>query len=432
MDAIIINPSTQDWPQIMERPKINSKDLEETVSEIINTVKDLGDEAVKNYSLKFHGFAPENLWVTEKEIESSSKLIDKKLKRAILLAKKNIEKFHKKQFEKIKKIETSPGVVCWRKSVAIQNVGLYIPGGSAPLFSTLLMLAIPAKIAGCENILVTTPANKDGNVNAAVLFVAKLLGVKNIYKGGGAQAIAAMAYGTQTVKKTDKIFGPGNQYVTAAKKIVNMEGVAIDMLAGPSELAIYADETCVPAFVAADLLSQAEHGADSQVVLVAVNEQIIEKVISEIHQQLPALPRKKIVEQSFLNRRFIVMQNTNYAFKFLNDYAPEHLIIASEKAEELAGKVQNAGSVFLGNLSPESAGDYASGTNHSLPTNGFSKTFSGVSVDSFVKKITFQEINNKGLKNIGNAIEVMAEAEGLLAHKNAVSIRLKNSKDGKI
>lgn len=432
MDAIIINPSTQDWPQIMERPKINSKDLEETVSEIINTVKDLGDEAVKNYSLKFHGFAPEKLWVTEKEIESSSKLIDKKLKRAILLAKKNIEKFHKKQFEKIKKIETSPGVVCWRKSVAIQNVGLYIPGGSAPLFSTLLMLAIPAKIAGCENILVTTPANKDGNVNAAVLFVAKLLGVKNIYKGGGAQAIAAMAYGTQTVKKTDKIFGPGNQYVTAAKKIVNMEGVAIDMLAGPSELAIYADETCVPAFVAADLLSQAEHGADSQVVLVAVNEQIIEKVISEIHQQLPALPRKKIVEQSFLNRRFIVMKNTNDAFKFLNDYAPEHLIIASEKAEELAGKVQNAGSVFLGNLSPESAGDYASGTNHSLPTNGFSKTFSGVSVDSFVKKITFQEINNKGLKNIGNAIEVMAEAEGLLAHKNAVSIRLKNSKDGKI
>lgn len=432
MDAIIINPSTQDWPQIMERPKINSKDLEETVSEIINTVKDLGDEAVKNYSLKFHGFAPENLWVTEKEIESSSKLIDKKLKRAILLAKKNIEKFHKKQFEKIKKIETSPGVVCWRKSVAIQNVGLYIPGGSAPLFSTLLMLAIPAKIAGCENILVTTPANKDGNVNAAVLFVAKLLGVKNIYKGGGAQAIAAMAYGTQTVKKTDKIFGPGNQYVTAAKKIVNMEGVAIDMLAGPSELAIYADETCVPAFVAADLLSQAEHGADSQVVLVAVNEQIIQKVISEIHQQLPALPRKKIVEQSFLNRRFIVMKNTNDAFKFLNDYAPEHLIIASEKAEELAGKVQNAGSVFLGNLSPESAGDYASGTNHSLPTNGFSKTFSGVSVDSFVKKITFQEINNKGLKNIGNAIEVMAEAEGLLAHKNAVSIRLKNSKDGKI
>ena len=432
MDAIIINPSTQDWPQIMERPKINSKDLEETVSEIINTVKDLGDEAVKNYSLKFHGFAPENLWVTEKEIESSSKLIDKKLKRAILLAKKNIEKFHKKQFEKIKKIETSPGVVCWRKSVAIQNVGLYIPGGSAPLFSTLLMLAIPAKIAGCENILVTTPANKDGNVNAAVLFVAKLLGVKNIYKGGGAQAIAAMAYGTQSVKKTDKIFGPGNQYVTAAKKIVNMEGVAIDMLAGPSELAIYADETCVPAFVAADLLSQAEHGADSQVVLVAVNEQIIEKVISEIHQQLPALLRKKIVEQSFLNRRFIVMKNTNDAFKFLNDYAPEHLIIASEKAEELAGKVQNAGSVFLGNLSPESAGDYASGTNHSLPTNGFSKTFSGVSVDSFVKKITVQEINNKGLKNIGNAIEVMAEPEGLLAHKNAVSIRLKNSKDGKI
>src|SRR5665213_3673987 len=299
MDAIIINPPIQDWPQIMERPNINSKNLEETVSEIINTVKDLGDAAVKDYSLKFHGFTPENLWVTEKEIQSSSKFVDKKLKRAILLAKKNIEKFHKKQFEKIKKIETSPGVLCWRKSVAVQNVGLYIPGGSAPLFSTLFMLAIPAKIAGCEDILVTTPAGKDGNVNAAVLFVAKILGVKNIYKGGGAQAIAAMAYGTQTVKKVDKIFGPGNQYVTAAKKIVNIDGVAIDMLAGPSELAVYADETCVPAFVAADLLSQAEHGADSQVVLVAVNEQIIDKVILEIHQQLPALPRKNIRTEFF-------------------------------------------------------------------------------------------------------------------------------------
>lgn len=432
MNAIIVNPSSENWPELIQRPQINSTDLEKTVLGIINSVKELGDVAVKNYSLKFHGFAPENLWVTEDEIEKSSKKVDKKLKRAILLAKKNIEKFHKKQLDKIKKIETSTGVICWRKSVPVEKVGLYIPGGSAPLFSTLLMLAIPAKIAGCEKILVTTPANKNGEVNPAVLFVAKILGVKNIYKGGGAQAIAALAYGTQTVEKVDKIFGPGNQYVTAAKKIVNTEGVAIDMLAGPSELAVYADETSVPEFVAADLLSQAEHGADSQVILVAVNEEIIEKVILQIHQQLPALPRKDVIEQSFLNRRFIVFENKNDAFDFLNDYAPEHLIIASEKAEELAEKVQNAGSVFLGNLSPESAGDYASGTNHSLPTNGFAKTFAGVSVDSFVKKITFQKLSRKGIKNIGNAVETMAEAEGLLAHKNAVSIRLNKIKNGKV
>lgn len=429
MNAIFVNPSMEEWVKLTERPLINSRQLEETVLEIINTVKDSGDTAVKNYSLKFSGYAPENLWVTDDEIEASSNEVDKRLKKSILLAKKNIKKFHKKQFEKSKKIETSPGVICWRKSVAVENVGLYIPGGSAPLFSTLLMLAIPAKIAGCKNILIATPADKDGNVDPAILFVAKILDIKNVYKAGGAQAIAAMAYGTETVEKVDKIFGPGNQYVTAAKKIVNIDGVAIDMLAGPSELAIYADETCVPEFVAADLLSQAEHGADSQVLLVAVNEQIIEKVILEIHRQLPLLPRKDIVEQSFLNRRFIVIENTDEAFDFLNNYAPEHLIIASEKAEELAEKVQNAGSVFLGNLSAESAGDYASGTNHSLPTNGFAKTYSGVSVDSFVKKITFQKIDKKGIKTIGNAVETMAEKEGLLAHKNAISIRLNKIKN---
>lgn len=429
MNAIFVNPSMEEWVKLTERPLINSRQLEETVLEIINTVKDSGDTAVKNYSLKFSGYAPENLWVTDDEIEASSNEVDKRLKKSILLAKKNIKKFHKKQFEKSKKIETSPGVICWRKSVAVENVGLYIPGGSAPLFSTLLMLAIPAKIAGCKNILIATPADKDGNVDPAILFVAKILDIKNVYKAGGAQAIAAMAYGTETVEKVDKIFGPGNQYVTAAKKIVNIDGVAIDMLAGPSELAIYADETCVPEFVAADLLSQAEHGADSQVLLVAVNEQIIEKVILEIHRQLPLLPRKDIVEQSFLNRRFIVIENTDEAFDFLNNYAPEHLIIASEKAEELAEKVRNAGSVFLGNLSAESAGDYASGTNHSLPTNGFAKTYSGVSVDSFVKKITFQKIDKKGIKTIGNAVETMAEKEGLLAHKNAISIRLNKIKN---
>jgi histidinol dehydrogenase len=432
MSRIIINPSRSEWPELIRRPQISSKDLDATILEIINMVKESGDEAVKDYSQKFHDFAPENLWVTEDEIASSVKKIDKDLKKAILVAKRNIEKFHKRQLEKIKRIETSNGVICWRKSVPVEKVGLYVPGGSAPLFSTLLMLAIPAKIAGCNAITVTTPANKSGDVDVAILFVANILGLKNIYKGGGAQAIAALAYGTQTVEKVDKIFGPGNQYVTCAKKLVNMDGVAIDMLAGPSELAVYADDTYVPEFVAADLLSQAEHGPDSQVVLVAANEQIIDKVIQQIDEQLPLLPRAEIVEKSLLNRRFLVIENEDEAFGFLNAYAPEHLIIASENAEPLSERVRNAGSVFLGNFSPESAGDYASGTNHSLPTNGLAKTFSGVSVDSFVKKITFQKIDSKGIKNIGKTVEIMAAAEGLSAHKNAVSIRLKKIRDGKI
>lgn len=425
MNAIIDNPPKTEWAELIKRPVINSVNLTEIVSEIIKTVKEQGDIAIKNYSLQFHNYAPLNLWVTESEIENSSKSVSKDLQKAILQAKKNIEKFHKQQLLKIKKIETSEGVTCWRKSVPVEKVGLYIPGGSAPLFSTLLMLAIPAKLAGCSSITVTTPADKNGDVNPAILFVAKVLGIKNIYKGGGAQAIAAMAYGTETVEKVNKIFGPGNQYVTEAKRLVNMGGIAIDMLAGPSELAIFADETCVPKFVAADLLSQAEHGADSQVILVAVNEQIIEKVILEIHQQLPLLPRKNIIEQSFLNRRFLVIKNKEEAFDFINDYAPEHLIIASESAEELSEKVINAGSVFLGNYSPESAGDYASGTNHSLPTNGTALTQSGVSVDSFVKKITFQKLSRKGLENIGSTVETMASAEGLMAHKNAVTVRIK-------
>ncbi|HZI68205.1 MAG TPA: histidinol dehydrogenase [Hanamia sp.] len=425
MNAIIEEPSRIEWRDLVKRPEINSGNLTNTVSEIIENVKSQGDFAVKSYSLKFHDFAPANLWVTEDEIANAHKLVPKDLRKAIKQAKKNIEKFHKQQVVKIKKIETTSGVTCWRKSVAIEKVGLYIPGGSAPLFSSLLMLAIPAKLAGCKSIMVTTPANKTGDVDPAILYVAQLLEIKNIYKGGGAQAIAAMAYGTQTVEKVDKIFGPGNQYVTEAKRCVNMDGVAIDMLAGPSELAVYTDESCEPAFVAADLLSQAEHGGDSQVVLVAANKQIIEKIIEEIHLQLSELPRKEIIEKSFLHRRFIVLKKEKDAFDFLNFYAPEHLSIASEKADELADRVINAGSVFLGNYSPESAGDYASGTNHSLPTNGTSITQSGVSVDSFVKKITFQELSHKGLKNIGTSIENMATAEGLLAHKNAVSIRLK-------
>ncbi len=423
MNTIIENPPEAEWKELIKRPAINALHLTETVAEIINTVQQQGDIAVKNYSLKFHGFAPDDLWVTEDEIKKSPQRVSKNLQKAILLAKKNIEKFHRQQLLKTKKIETTAGVFCWRKSVAIENVGLYIPGGSAPLFSTLLMLAIPAKLAGCRDILVATPANASGNVDPSILYVAKILGIKNIYKAGGAQAIAAMAYGTQTVNKVDKIFGPGNQYVTEAKRLVNIDRIAIDMLAGPSELAVYADNTCIPQFIAADLLSQAEHGGDSQVVLVAVNKQIIEKIILEIQAQLPSLPRKEIVENSFLNRRFLVIENVETAFDFLNQYAPEHLIIASEDAEVLAEKVINAGSVFLGNYSPESAGDYASGTNHSLPTNGTAVTQSGVSVDSFVKKITFQKLSTEGLNNLGETVETMASAEGLIAHKNAVTIR---------
>ncbi|MEO9211450.1 MAG: histidinol dehydrogenase [Ginsengibacter sp.] len=425
MNTIIKNPSSNQWPDLFKRPMINSQDLEKTVSDIIQTVIEKGDWAVKDYSLKFHGFSPENIWVTPEEIKKATQEISEDLKNSILLAKANIEKFHQNQLEKITKIETSAGVVCWRKSVPIEKVGLYIPGGSAPLFSTLLMLGIPAIIAGCKNITVTTPANKSGNVDSTVLFVAGLLGIDKIYKGGGAQAIAALAYGTETVKKVDKIFGPGNQYVTCAKKMVNISGVSIDMLAGPSELAVYADDSCEPSFVAADLLSQAEHGADSQVILVAANERIVEKVIAEIENQLSLLSRKDIIVKSLLNKKLMVIEDEKVAFDFLNEYAPEHLIIASNRAEDLANYVQNAGSVFLGNYSPESAGDYASGTNHSLPTNGSSKTFSGVSVDSFVKKITFQKLSKDGIENIGPAVEILALAERLDAHKNAITIRLK-------
>ena len=433
MNSILINPPKTQWPALLQRPRIDSKNLEKIVEEIIASVKQKGDEAVKDYSLKFHGFRPKDLWVTQEEMAKSSKMVGKDLIKAISVAKKNIEKFHKTQLEKERKIETTSGVICWRKNLPIEKVGLYIPGGSAPLFSTLLMLAIPAMIAGCKDILVCTPpSDSKGNVDATVLYVARLLGIKKIYKSGGAQAIAAMAYGTQTVEKVNKIFGPGNQYVTCAKKLVNIDGVAIDMLAGPSELAIYADATSVPQFVAADLLSQAEHGPDSQVILVAASQAIIKNVVNEIHKQLPLLSRREIVEKSLSNRRFLVFDKAENAFDYLNEYAPEHLIIASNKADNLAKLVSNAGSVFLGNFSPESVGDYASGTNHSLPTNGWAKTQGGVSVDSFVKKVTFQKLSSKGLKNIGEAVERMAAAEGLSAHKNAVSIRLKKMKNGKV
>ncbi|MEJ7821052.1 MAG: histidinol dehydrogenase [Chitinophagaceae bacterium] len=421
-----INPSKDKWSEIIQRPQIDNAELESIVSEILVDVKQNGDNAIKKYSLQFDGVKLSELRVTDQEIEAALEIVDNDLKNAIQKAKDNIEKFHLSQKEEIKLIETTSGVKCWRKSVAIDKVGLYIPGGTAPLFSTLLMLGIPALLAGCKEIIVCTPADKYGKINPAILYVAHLLGLKNVYKIGGVQAIAAMAYGTETISAVNKIFGPGNQYVTTAKQIISSQGIAIDMPAGPSEVAVYADTTCIPSFVAADLLSQAEHGNDSQVLLVATDQQIVDAVKMEIDLQSQSLSRKKIIENSLINARFIIMENIEQAFDLLNEYAPEHLIIASDNAELLAENVVNAGSVFLGHYSPESAGDYASGTNHTLPTNGNAKSHSGVSLDSFVKKITFQKISKSGIANIGSAIETMSLAEGLDAHKNAVSLRLKN------
>ncbi|MEI7735327.1 MAG: histidinol dehydrogenase [Ferruginibacter sp.] len=421
---LFINPERETWEDILQRPVFDTAALNDSVSAILADVKLNGDAAVKKYALQFDKAALDNLKVSETEIAEAIVMVHDKLKVAINIAKDNITLFHQMQQEAVIKVATTQGVTCWRKSVAIQKVGLYIPGGSAPLFSTLLMLGIPAVIAGCKDIVVCTPSNTNGKVHPVVLYVAQLIGLKNIYKLGGVQAIAAMAYGTATIPKVYKIFGPGNQYVTCAKQLVNAGGVAIDMPAGPSEVAIYADETCNPAFVAADLLSQAEHGADSQVVVVANLLATIDAVKAELVKQLEALPRKAIAGAALAYSRFIVIEDIDTAFDFLNTYAAEHLIIASDDAEILAGKVVNAGSVFLGHYSPESAGDYASGTNHTLPTNGYAKAYSGVSLDSFLKKITFQQVTEEGLQNIGSAVEIMAEAEGLGAHRNAITIRL--------
>ncbi|MDB5224136.1 MAG: histidinol dehydrogenase [Chitinophagaceae bacterium] len=420
-----INPGREKWAEIIERPKINDAELKFIVSDVLKDVKENGDDAIKKYCLQFGKVLLEDLKVSNAEFDEAVMLVDNDLKDAIQLAKKNIEKFHAAQNLEEQKIETTKGVLCWRKSVAIEKVGLYIPGGTAPLFSTLLMLGIPAVMAGCSEIVVCTPSDANGKINPVILYVAHLLGFKKIYKVGGVQAIAAMAYGSESISKVYKIFGPGNQYVTCAKQMINMDGVAIDMPAGPSEVAVYADESCDPSFVASDLLSQAEHGVDSNVLLVASSENIIEKVKVEISVQLKSLIRKNVAESALLKSNLVVMKNIDEAFCLLNEYAAEHLIIASDNAVLLSEKVINAGSVFLGNYSPESAGDYASGTNHTLPTNGYAKVYSGVSLDSFVKKITFQQLSKEGLKNIGNAVEVMAAAEGLDAHKNAVSIRLK-------
>jgi histidinol dehydrogenase len=424
MEKIHLNPVQKEWSKILQRPAFDSKDLEATVAAILTDVNKHGDDAIKKYAAKFDGVELNELRVSKAEIDAAVLLVDEELKAAILLAKKNIEKFHAAQATQEVQIETTEGVLCWRKSVAIQKVGLYIPGGTAPLFSTLLMLGIPAIIAGCKDIIVCTPCNKQGEVNPVVLYVAQLIGLKNIYKVGGVQAIAAMAYGTDTIPQVYKIFGPGNQYVTSAKQLVNKEGIAIDMPAGPSEVAVYADETSNAAFVAADLLSQAEHGIDSQVVLVASSPEIVNKVKAEIALQVLLLLRKEIAAKALENSRLIVMEDIDAAFELLNEYAAEHLIIASDNALALSEKVVNAGSIFLGHYSPESAGDYASGTNHTLPTNGNAKAYSGISLDSFVKKITYQYLSKAGIQNIGNAIENMAAAEGLDAHKNAVTLRL--------
>ncbi len=422
---IIKYPNKNKWPELLKRPSLDTTVLEQQVSKVLQDVRSNGDKALRKYTLQFDKADLRSFSVNASEIKRSQELVSKELKKAITIAKNNITQFHRSQIEKIKVVETSKGVKCWRRSIGIEKVGLYIPGGTAPLFSTLLMLGIPAKLASCKEIILCTPPDKNGNINPAILYTANLLGIKTIYKVGGAQAVAAMAYGTETIPKVYKIFGPGNQYLTCAKQLVNKEGTAIDMPAGPSEVAIIADKFCVPAFVAADLLSQAEHGTDSQVILVSDQESVISNVIKELNSQLEKLPRKEIAAKALQNSKFILMKNKNEAMDLINEYAPEHLIIACKNDKELANKVINAGSVFLGNYSCESAGDYASGTNHTLPTNGNAKAYSGVSLDSFVKKITFQKISKQGINNLGRTIELMAEAEGLFAHKNAVSVRLK-------
>lgn len=420
---VIQQPGRSAWSALVQRPTASFQQLEKPVRKVMAAVQKRGDAAVKKYTREYDGVTLRKLEVTEKEINYAVKALDTELKTSIQLAAANIRKFHEAQHQAGESIETMPGVKCWRKAVGIEKVGLYIPGGSAPLFSTLLMLAIPATIAGCREIILCTPPQKDGTVHPAILFAAHVAGVKRIFKAGGVQAIAAMAYGTGSVPQVYKIFGPGNQYVTVAKQLAQQEGVAIDMPAGPSEVCVLADDTAQPSFIAADLLSQAEHGPDSQVFFVTTSKTLVPKVQQALAEQLQSLPRKALAEQSLGNSRAIVIEDINEAMELVNAYAPEHLIICCADADRLAEQVVNAGSVFIGNYSPESVGDYASGTNHTLPTNGFARAYSGVSVDSFVKKITFQQLSKEGLLGIGKAVVAMAEAEGLSAHARAVSLR---------
>lgn len=422
---VIKYPQKSEWSKILARPAFDTSSLNATVSSILAEIKSGGDKAVISYEEKFDKVQLSSLSVSEKEIEDSEKLLSEELKSAIRTAKDNIEKFHTAQKFEPKKIETTAGVVCWQKAVGIEKVGLYVPGGTAPLFSTVLMLAVPAKIAGCREIVLCSPPDKDGNVHPAILYAAKVAGVNKIFKIGGIQAIGAMAYGTESVPKVYKIFGPGNQYVVAAKQLVSLKEVAIDMPAGPSEVQVIADETANPAFIASDLLSQAEHGVDSQVILTTTNENIIQSVVTEIEKQLAELPRKEIAEKALQHSIAILLNGEEELIELTNEYAPEHLIIETKNYIDFVDKIINAGSVFLGHYTPESAGDYASGTNHTLPTNGHAKAYSGVNLDSFVKKITFQEISKEGIKNLGSTIEIMAENELLFAHKNAVTLRLK-------
>ena len=421
---IYINPDKSTWRELLQRPVFETVSMEKTVSDILQSIKKEGDNAVKRYTLQFDQVAMEALQVSEAEMQEAIQSLNEDLKKAIQIAKTNIETFHRQQIQPIEIIETMPGVRCWRKSVGIEKVGLYIPGGTAPLFSTVLMLGIPAKLAGCREIILCSPPNQEGKIHPAILYTANLVGITKIFKVGGVQAIGALAYGTETIPQAYKIFGPGNQYVTAAKQLVNKAGIAIDMPAGPSEVLVCADDSANPAFVAADLLSQAEHGVDSQVVLVAFDEKIVQKVQTEIEIQLAHLPRKDIAAKALDNSMAIVVKSQSEALDLINEYAPEHLILALENAENFVESIVNAGSVFIGNYTPESVGDYASGTNHTLPTNGFAKAYSGVSVDSFVKKITFQQLTKEGLQNVGPAVEKMAAAEELEGHKMAVTLRL--------
>jgi histidinol dehydrogenase len=420
----IKNPDKKTWPDLVKRPTNSYEDIEQTVASIFKEIQIKGDVAVSKYSALFDGVNLKSFEVSKEEISEAVAQIPSELKEAILLAKSNIERFHEAQKTEKVEVETTKGVFCWKEKRAIQKIGLYIPGGSAPLFSTVLMLAIPAKIAGCQEITLCSPPDKTGKINPAILYVASLCGVTKILKIGGIQAIAAMTFGTETIKKVNKIFGPGNQFVTVAKQFSTKFGIAIDMPAGPSELLIFADDSANVSFVAADLLSQAEHGSDSQVILISTSQKIIESVSKEIDKQIKILPRYEMAQQAIDNSKLILVETDEIALELINEYAPEHFIICAENEDFFINGIQNAGSVFIGNYAPESAGDYASGTNHTLPTNGFAKNYEGVNLDSFLKSMTFQKITAEGIQNIGKAIEIMAEAEGLQAHKNAVTLRL--------
>lgn len=422
---ITLYPDKNEWQELLKRPEEDVSGLFETVRNVLNQIKVDGDEALKLYTSKFDGVDLDELQVSEAEIASACMQVSNELKDAIYKAKLNIETFHTSQISTLKKIDTQPGVTCWQKSVGIEKVGLYIPGGSAPLFSTVLMLAIPAKIAGCKEIVMCTPPNKNGEIDPAILYTASLVGVDKVFKLGGVQAVGAMAYGTESVSKVYKIFGPGNRFVTAAKQLVSLKEVAIDMPAGPSEVLVMADDSADASFVASDLLSQAEHGADSQVIFVTDSKVLLDEVIDEVATQLDLLPRKETAAKALENSQAILLKSIDEIVELSNQYAPEHLIMAVKNAEEVSAGVVNAGSVFLGNYTPESVGDYASGTNHTLPTHGYATAYSGVNLDSFIRKITFQEISPAGLKTLGPIVERMAAAEQLDAHKNAVTLRLK-------